>query len=272
MKKNGKKSVVPKSWADRLRLRCRQTREAAGISQAELAARAGLAGNTAVSNFESGRTDGIAIQMLSLYLEMADIAGVSPAWTLGLSDNASVQKREISTPKVAPNSILESSEWRVMETFEPGFEIMDVEQLPRDWSREYLPIIGRLAAGTGMDTTEAEEYPTGIAAQYLKFHGAPKNAFALRVQGASMQPEFFDGDIVIVDTRTVVSSGICAVVIDADGVSDARLKRLTVQKDKAILESLNPDYPPIRLPVDRIRCAYAIWRHLPAVRKTRNRD
>ncbi|MCE5280254.1 MAG: XRE family transcriptional regulator [Planctomycetaceae bacterium] len=144
----------------------------------------------------------------------------------------------------------------------PGFDIVDVEQLPADWPSQYLPIIGRLAAGQGLDTTEAESYPAGLAYQYLRYAGAPHNAFALIIEGQSMLPRFCHGDVVIVDPNHTVDGGICAVLTDdGTGQRSARLKRLVVEGSQAHLESLNPAYPSVTLPSQRVQ-AYAIWRHL----------
>ena len=143
-----------------------------------------------------------------------------------------------------------------------GFDIFDVEQLPKQWAGKFLPIIGRLAAGKGFDTSEAEAYPAGVAYLYLRYLGAPKNAFALNVEGQSMARRFRHGDMVIVDPDQPADSGVCVVLTD-DGTGQriARLKRLSLQGQTAKLESLNPEYPPISMPAGRVQ-AYRIWRHL----------
>ncbi|MCE5325673.1 MAG: S24 family peptidase [Planctomycetaceae bacterium] len=148
------------------------------------------------------------------------------------------------------------------EALPPSFDIVDVEQLPHDWPNQYLPIIGRLAAGQGLDTTEAESYPAGLAYQYLRYAGAPHNAFALIIEGQSMMPKFSHGDVVIVDPNRTVDGGICAVLTDdGTGQRSARLKRLIQQGPVSLLESLNPAYPSVSVPSERVQ-AYSIWRHL----------
>ncbi len=144
----------------------------------------------------------------------------------------------------------------------PDYDIVDVEQLPKRWAGQYLPIIGRLAAGQGFDTSEAEAYPAGVACRYLRYQGAPPNAFVLAVEGQSMAPRFHHGDMVIVDPDQSVTGGLCAILTD-DGTGQriARLKRLVVQGSNASLESLNPAYPTISLPAERVT-ACTIWRHL----------
>lgn len=142
------------------------------------------------------------------------------------------------------------------------YDIVDVEQLPTPWIGQYLPIIGRLAAGKGFDTSEAEAYPAGVACRYLRYQGAPPNAFVLAVEGQSMAPQFSHGDMVIVDPDQPVKGGACVILTD-DGTGQriARLKRLVVRGSNASLESLNPAYPTISLPAERVT-ACTIWRHL----------
>jgi len=181
--------------------------------------------------------------------EVADFGPVVDEWV----SRARTPRRRAAPP--SPLAAVPSS-----------FDIVDVEQLPHRWVGSYLPIIGRLAAGQGFDTTEAEEYPAGLAYRYLRLAGAPANAFALTVQGHSMAPEYQHGDMVIVDPGRVVDSGICvAVTDDGAGHRVARLKRLLIDGEDARLESLNSDYPAVTVPARTLQ-AFGVWRHLSLAR------
>lgn len=76
----------PAVAAERLGNNCRLLRLAEDLTQDELAARAGLACNTAVSNLESGKTDGINGPLLACYLQLAARLGVPASFLL--SDNS----------------------------------------------------------------------------------------------------------------------------------------------------------------------------------------
>ena len=185
-----------------------------------------------------------------------DLATVSPLVQY-LASRATSGPRDVQTsPDVEPSGLKSDT------GLPKDYDIVDVEQLPRHWIGDYLPIIGRLAAGQGFDTSEAEAYPAGVACRYLRYQGAPPNAFVLAVDGQSMAPRFRHGDMVIVDPDQPVTGGLCVILTD-DGTGQriARLKRLVVQGSKASLESLNRAYPAIPLPAERVT-ACKIWRHL----------
>lgn len=154
---------------------------------------------------------------------------------------------------------------------EPGFRTVPPESVPTntDWSKHYVPVIGRIAAGEGIDTQEASEYPPAWAGEFLVYDDAPPTAVAVRVSGVSMEPEYHGGDMVVVDPATPAGSGdVCCVILARDGVREARLKRLRLSGPYAILESLNPESPHAteRIPRNLVVCAYSIVAHLPMLR------
>lgn len=64
--------------------------------------------------------------------------------------------------------------------------------------------------------------------------------YALRVLGDSMEPEFEDGNIIIVDPGTSAING-SFVVIDYD--NDTTLRQFVIEGEQKILRALNKDYP-----------------------------
>ena len=156
-----------------------------------------------------------------------------------------------------------SPKYRVAKTVEPGFKIVDAEQLPAEWRGNYLPLIGRIAAGKGVDTSEADSYPAGLAAHYVEMADSPRDGFAVSVEGDSMEPDFKHGDLVVSDGATRGRSGRVCIVLETTRSGDrlARVKRLVVRGKTAVLESANPAYQPIEVDAATIQ-AYAVWRHL----------
>jgi len=71
-----------------------------------------------------------------------------------------------------------------------------------------------------------------------------KCSFALRVQGTSMEPEFREGDIIIVDPDYPAESG-SLVVARLNGENTATFKKLAVDGANTYLEPLNPRYQPL---------------------------
>lgn len=152
-----------------------------------------------------------------------------------------------------------------------GYSTVAAEDVPtrHDWHEHYVPVIGRVAAGEGVDVAEASEYPPAWANEFLVYDGAPKTAVAVRVLGNSMEPKYHDGDMVIVDPAVPAGAGeVCCVLVDRDGVREARLKRLKLQGRYAMLESTNPDYAQgaERISASRLIAAFRIVDHLAMVR------
>ncbi len=75
----------------------------------------------------------------------------------------------------------------------------------------------------------------------LADHGGCANSepFALRVMGDSMEPEFKDGNIIIIDSAAAVESG-CYVLAMLDG--EYIFRQLIIEDDRYMLRALNESY------------------------------
>lgn len=71
-----------------------------------------------------------------------------------------------------------------------------------------------------------------------------ENAFALRVIGASMEPEFREGDIIIVSPNTEPVTGDFVIAKVADEVT---FKQLHIYLNKLVLKPLNEAFEPIEI-------------------------
>jgi SOS-response transcriptional repressor LexA len=75
--------------------------------------------------------------------------------------------------------------------------------------------------------------------------------FALQVLGDSMEPEFRDGAIIIVEPTGVIEDGAFVVAHHDDGVI---LRQLKIEERDWRLVALNPEYPDIPINgIDQIR-------------------
>ena len=69
--------------------------------------------------------------------------------------------------------------------------------------------------------------------------------FALRVLGDSMEPEFIDGCVVVVDPSGLVQNG-CYVIAIVDG--EYIFRQFTLDKDRLFLDPLNKGYQRQEIP------------------------
>jgi SOS-response transcriptional repressor LexA len=164
--------------------------------------------------------------------------------------------------------------YRVSQIVEAGYEEIDREDprlalpgFPR------LPIIDHIAAGPAAGTGLADAFVPGDAASFITYSGRmPPDAFALKVSGDSMEPEYRHRDLVIVDPTIRPESGeACVVYKDAAGERLARLKVLRRRGRRLWLESLNPAYKPIELDPADLIAAFGIYAHVPWVSRRRRR-
>ena len=73
---------------------------------------------------------------------------------------------------------------------------------------------------------------------------AGSEPFALRVLGSSMEPEFSEGEIIIVEPGVAVEDGAFVVAMHDE---EYIFRQLAVRGDRLLLKALNADYP--ELPV-----------------------
>ncbi|EJW14132.1 helix-turn-helix domain-containing protein [Paenibacillus alvei] len=105
-----------------------------------------------------------------------------------------------------------------------------------------LPIVGRISCGNGIlafeDVSGYEPTPT----EWL--NGG--EYFYLRAQGDSMSgARIYEGDLLLIRKQPEVENGEIAVVLIGE---EAVLKRVYRNGDQLVLQSENPNYPPIFAP------------------------
>jgi SOS-response transcriptional repressor LexA len=110
-----------------------------------------------------------------------------------------------------------------------------------------VPIINRVAAGYPQNFTDLD-YPPGVADDYLRCPDLDDpQAFALHVEGDSMEPVYHQGDLVVFSPNTQPRSGDdCFVRFEAD--CSTTFKRFYEDDDKGKgakirLQPLNSKYP-----------------------------
>lgn len=99
------------------------------------------------------------------------------------------------------------------------------------------------SAGTGMLITddvpcEIKQVDLTIAPQ------ARKADFALYVRGDSMEPNYYDGDIVFIKEQPYIDNGQIGIFIYDN---ETYIKKYSIQEDGVYLISLNKKYPPIKI-------------------------
>lgn len=111
--------------------------------------------------------------------------------------------------------------------------------------RRQIPLINKVAAGYPTEFTDLD-YPAAVADEYIACPDvSDPDAFAARVVGDSMEPEYREGDIVVFSPQAPTPAGSdCFVRLERD--NETTFKRIYFEEDGRTirLQPLNNAYPP----------------------------
>ncbi len=123
-----------------------------------------------------------------------------------------------------------------------------------------VPLINKVAAGYPTDFTDLD-YPIRVADEYVScVELRDAQAFAARVVGESMLPEYCEGDIIVFSPEQPAQDGAdCFVRLLPD--HHTTFKRVYFEDDKVRLQPLNPAFAPQVLPLADVGGLYpAVYR------------
>lgn len=106
-----------------------------------------------------------------------------------------------------------------------------------------VPVVSWVTAGRWHEVVDP--YEPGVAEDWVITEEKGRNVFALRVKGDSMEPEFKEGEIIIVNPHLQVEPGDYVIFKNDD--DEVTFKQLKRYNDIYVLHPLNPSYPDIVL-------------------------
>ncbi|MBM3114986.1 XRE family transcriptional regulator [Jeongeupia naejangsanensis] len=172
------------TFADRVR----QRRTELGLSQKELAKRAGV-GQSAIGNIESGRN-----KSATFLPQLADALGVDPLWLVG--DGRTAAQAKVSAPVVAPRPV---TVWDNEDELDPDGYVF----LPR------LDV--QASCGNGKLVWEIDEKGQRNAfrrAWAERLGVTANNAATILAEGDSMEERIHEGDSLVIDyTQRLIQDG-----------------------------------------------------------------
>ena len=193
---------------------------------------------------------------------LAEQNGLSPS---GLAKRAGLDPTTFNPSKRTTSQ--GKSRWPSTESVAKILEVTDTDpeqffSLLREGNggtRRRIPIIGCAQAGRDGFFDEAG-FPAGDGWDEVLFPDiADPQAYALEIQGDSMEPIYREGDTIIVSPSSDIRRGDRVVIRTADGeVMAKQLGRRTA--DRMELDSLNPAHDRVDLPIEDITwIARIIW-------------
>ena len=197
--------------------RIKKRREELGLEQKDIANIIGIS-KSAVSQWESGAVKGIRPEHL---LKLVEILQTTPEWIVSGKGNQLPEKKANSTASLGK------------------FEVVKVRP---------FPLISWVQAG---DWSEAIDlYEPGYAERFELFAVEGRisdHAFAIRVRGDSMEPDFLEGDIILVDPERAPNNG-SYVIAKLTDTNECTFKKYVNDGGIISLHPLNyPKYQPIHL-------------------------
>lgn len=119
----------------------------------------------------------------------------------------------------------------------------DVEKIDRQVQK--IPLVSWVHANQFAGISDP--FPVGVSDTWI-LHTATggKNMFALKVMSDCMEPEFREGDIIIVKPNVEARNGDFVIIKDGRA-NEATFKQLKIYGKKTILHPLNPKYQDIEL-------------------------
>ena len=172
--------------------------------------------------------------------EASKLANVSHTHIMDLEDG----KKSPAFDKVM--QILHAYRADVQEFLrETGYLPKNVEPAALGKMRK-IPVISWVAAGKWSET--GESFHTEDAAEWIESDIKGEHNFALRVKGDSMEPEFNDGDIIIVSPTAKAGNG--DYVVAKNDEEEATFKQYKRFDNARVLHPLNPKYQDIVLNKD----------------------
>lgn len=142
---------------------------------------------------------------------------------------------------------------------------------PEDFAGQkgLIPVVAPVAAGEPKEAHD-KGFPVGMADAYVAFETDDPNAFGLSVDGASMEPDFRHGDIIIASPKLGHSNdtfrdGMIAVVIfGSERTATFKRVRFGAMGKRSeepldyVLEPLNLHFPPMRLKTREIAAIHPV--------------
>ncbi len=215
---------------DTIGKRIRELRENKNMTQTELSEALGMKTYTTVSKWESDDNFPKGKDLKRL----AELFNVSSDYLLGL--NKSEKSKDIT---VIYNQLDPPRKTKVYNF---------AEYQLKEQNNKVVPLLGGAAA----NPTELS-YGDSSYGETVEVNVPEKADCALVVKGDSMEPEYYNGDIVFYKTQPVIENGETAIVeINGDGVT---LKKVyfNYDEDKVILRSLNDKYADRELRPEQVR-------------------
>ena len=173
--------------------------------------------------------------------EWADSLGLDPAYVSQIKNEVRDMGDEFAAK--LEKSLGKRTGWmdELQTPLQPSLRLSDHNVGSAPEVRRLIPLISWVQAGNWCETVD--NFSAGDAEEWLPTPSrCGPRTFALRVQGASMEPRYHNGDIIFVDPDAQEVNG-SRVVVRLDNEKEATFKQLVIEGSRRYLKALNPAWP-----------------------------
>ncbi len=173
------------------------------------------------------------------YRELANLIGVSHGTIRNIEEGKTNPSLDVLY-KICRGLLIDMEEL-LRET---GYLPQNIVPMKRVGRVKKIPVISWVMAGKWHEVCDS--FSENDVDDWIETDLKGENLFALRVKGDSMEPEFHDGEIIIVNPNLEARPGDFIVIRNEDN-GEATFKQLKKYGDVWVLHPLNPKYPDIIL-------------------------
>lgn len=204
-----------------------KARTDAGMTQGQLAKRAGLKSQSIIGMLESGQR-----RRTTYIVQIADALMVDPAWL--------TEGRGPKRPEGGPAGV-----------------VVPIPDLAMPVRTHYVPVVGTTQGGPTTRVWTDGDIPVGDGFGWVSVSSRDKNAFALRVEGSSMAPRYEHGEYVLVEPNRRPEPGDDVIVRLRGG--ECMIKRLSARRPHELaLDSLSQGYDRITVAPEQVEFLYYV--------------
>lgn len=183
---------------------------------------------------------------IKYYRELIDLTQEELAERVGYKSRSAIAKIELGIRDINQSQIaefakaLEVTPSKLMgwdeEAHDKAFADAILIEMPES---VLIPVYGKIRAGVPLEAIEDVEEHIDIPAKWIE---SGRKIIGLKVDGDSMYPKYFDGDIVVLECDIDYYSGDdCAVYVNG---YEATIKQIKLLDDGVELIPINTVYPP----------------------------
>ncbi len=177
--------------------------------------------------------------------QLAELVGVAQNSIQKLEKGDTKNPRNIEALARALNCTPEYLQFGIGET-QADKKSENSNVAPGPTLKAAVPLISWVQAGAWSEINEIREFD---ADRYLCPVKCSDLTFALKVQGVSMEPKFYDGDLIFVDPEAECIHG-SYVVARLDDNNEATFKQLIIESGQKFLKAANPNWPEQLIPIN----------------------